>query len=123
MRLSDVKTYVSGVINALFPNRDVLSKLSDSNGMLTYDNNPVSLDRINYKTGSVIVYVGTSAPPGWLICDGSEVNISNYRNLSLYIKRQFGSVNYFGGDGTATFALPNYNTSGNNNGFTILIKI
>ena len=119
MKFSEVKTYVSGVLNAMFPNRKVLSRLSDSNGILTY--NDVPLKQFNYRTGDTILYVGTSVPKDWVLCDGSELDITSYRNLSTYIARQFGSVNHFGGDGTTTFAVPDY-SSFMVNGFKILIK-
>ena len=50
--------------------------------------------------------MGTKAPKHYLICDGSIYNINEYKELSEFIKDQFGSYNYFGGDGTTTFAVP-----------------
>ena len=57
-------------------------------------------------TGTVLSIMGTVAPKGYLICDGSEYEISSHSNLAEYIKEQFGSYNYFGGDGTTTFKVP-----------------
>lgn len=57
-------------------------------------------------TGNVIAQMGKSAPSGYLNCDGATYNISEYQKLADYIKEQFGSYNYFGGDGTETFAVP-----------------
>lgn len=56
--------------------------------------------------GSVISQMGKSAPDGYLKCDGTTYNISEYQKLADYIKGEFGSYNYFGGDGTQTFATP-----------------
>lgn len=56
--------------------------------------------------GHVISFMGTSAPEHYLICDGTEYNITDYRELADFINTQFGSYNYFGGDGTTTFAVP-----------------
>ena len=56
--------------------------------------------------GSVYSYMGTSAPFGYLACDGSVYNIEDYPRLANHINRSFGSYNYFGGDGTTTFAVP-----------------
>lgn len=122
MNLSQVKAYVTGVLDALFPNRNVLSKLSESDGMLHYNDIPVMINKINYKTGDVILYAGSSVPNGWLECDGSIVNIASYRNLATYIARQFGTVDQFGGDGTTTFAVPNYASTVSSSGLMILIK-
>lgn len=57
-------------------------------------------------TGAVISFLALSAPSGYLICDGAEHSIAEFPGLSRYIKEQFGQVNHFGGDGEATFAVP-----------------
>lgn len=56
--------------------------------------------------GTIIAYMGTTAPTDYLICDGSTYNIADYTQLATHITNQFGSVNFFGGDGTTTFAVP-----------------
>ncbi|MBR1416958.1 MAG: tail fiber protein [Bacilli bacterium] len=56
--------------------------------------------------GSVYSYMGVNAPAGYLACDGSVYNISDYPRLSNHIKVQFGKYNFFGGDGETTFAVP-----------------
>lgn len=57
-------------------------------------------------TGTILAYMGNNAPSGYLKCDGTVYNISEYSNLANQIKTEFGSYNYFGGDGTTTFAVP-----------------
>lgn len=57
--------------------------------------------------GTVISYMGNNVPGGYLSCDGTVYNISEYKNLADQIKTEFGSYNFFGGDGTTTFAVPN----------------
>ena len=59
--------------------------------------------------GTIIPYMGKTAPADYLACDGAEYNISDYPDLSSFITTQFGSVNFFGGDGAKTFAVPNLN--------------
>lgn len=56
--------------------------------------------------GTIIAYMGITAPKDYLACDGTIYNIVDYKELAEYIKVQFGSYNYFGGDGTTTFAVP-----------------
>lgn len=56
--------------------------------------------------GTVIAYMGTTAPKGYLACDGATYNISDYPDLANHFYTQFGSVSYFGGDGTSTFKVP-----------------
>ncbi len=56
--------------------------------------------------GNIMSVMGRTAPSHYLICDGSVHNITDFPYLSQYIKDQFGNFNYFGGDGTTTFAVP-----------------
>ena len=57
--------------------------------------------------GTVISYIaGSTAPEGYLPCDGTVYNIADYPVLANAIKNGLGSYNYYGGDGTTTFAVP-----------------
>lgn len=56
--------------------------------------------------GTVISVMGTTAPLNYLACDGTVYNIADYTELAAYFNQQFGSSNFFGGDGTTTFAVP-----------------
>lgn len=56
--------------------------------------------------GHILTHMGTKAPKHYLICDGTEYNISDYPYLAQHFIDDFGSVNYFGGDGENTFAVP-----------------
>ena len=56
--------------------------------------------------GTVIAVMGNSAPANYLACDGAVYNIVEYKELAAYFNSQFGSSNYFGGNGTTTFAVP-----------------
>lgn len=51
--------------------------------------------------GSTIPFAGSSAPTGWLICDGAEISRTTYAELFAVIGTAFGS-----GDGITTFVLP-----------------
>lgn len=53
--------------------------------------------------GAVVSYAGTSAPDGWLMCDGSAVSRATYATLFAAIGTAHGS-----GDGSTTFNLPDY---------------
>ncbi len=70
-----------------------------------------SISRTNFvdsnPIGTIISFMGTQAPDSYLICDGAEYNIADYPDLASFFTRQFGAANYFGGDGTTTFAVPN----------------
>ena len=56
--------------------------------------------------GTVISVMGNSAPQHYLACNGQIVYIKDYPELAAYFENQFGSKNYFGGDGTSTFGIP-----------------
>lgn len=51
--------------------------------------------------GAILPYAGSTAPAGWLLCDGSTVSRTTYAALFAVIGETFGA-----GDGSATFALP-----------------
>jgi microcystin-dependent protein len=54
-------------------------------------------------TGALLDYAGTSAPTGWLGCDGSAVSRTTYANLFTAIGTTWGV-----GDGATTFNLPDF---------------
>lgn len=56
--------------------------------------------------GTRAYFDGTLAPEGWLLCDGSTYNIADYPELAAYFASHHGSANYYGGNGTTTFATP-----------------
>lgn len=53
-------------------------------------------------TGMVIPFAGSSAPTGFLLCDGSAVSRTTYVNLFTLIGTTYGV-----GDGSTTFNVPN----------------
>ena len=52
-------------------------------------------------SGSIIVFAGSSAPTGFLFCDGSAISRSTYATLFGIISTTYGV-----GDGSSTFNLP-----------------
>lgn len=59
--------------------------------------------------GTIIAFMGKTAPQNYLVCDGSVYKIADYKELADFIKVQFGKYDFFGGDGTTTFAVPPLN--------------
>ena len=51
--------------------------------------------------GTVVPFAGTSAPSGWLFCDGSAISRTTYSNLFDEIGTVWGA-----GDGSTTFNIP-----------------
>lgn len=52
--------------------------------------------------GMIFPYAGSSAPTGFLLCDGSAVSRATYADLFALISTTYGS-----GDGSTTFNVPN----------------
>ena len=61
--------------------------------------------------GTIISYLGNEPPKGYLVCDGKEYQIADHSQLAAFFEKEFGSKNHFGGDGTSTFAVPDFRTS------------
>ncbi len=51
--------------------------------------------------GAITAYAGTTAPSGWLLCDGAAVSRTAYADLFAAIGTTYGA-----GDGSTTFNLP-----------------
>ena len=69
---------------------------SNGNRFLTQAEIPVLT-----PTGAMTMFAGTSAPTGWLFCDGSAVSRSTYSGLFSILSTTFGV-----GDGSTTFNVP-----------------
>jgi len=54
-------------------------------------------------TGCVQMFAGSTAPQGWLYCNGQAVSRTTYADLFATIGTTYG-----GGDGATTFNLPNF---------------
>ena len=50
--------------------------------------------------GEIRMFAGDFAPVDWLLCDGKTYQIGRYQELYALIQ------NYYGGDGSSTFAVP-----------------
>ncbi len=74
-------------------------RIDGPQGPAGLDGNPI---------GTIISYMGLTAPQDYLACDGSVYNIADYSELAKFFETQFGTTNHFGGDGTTTFAVPDF---------------
>jgi microcystin-dependent protein len=55
-----------------------------------------------FLLGEIKIYSGSTAPSGWMICDGRAISREDYADLFDVIGTTYGS-----GDGSTTFNLPN----------------
>lgn len=74
---------------ALAVNNDIVPKINE-------------LDAFTCPVGSLLPYVGATAPMSWLLADGAEVSRTQYPELFAVCGEKYGA-----GDGTTTFLLPN----------------
>lgn len=72
-------------------------------GALSTDAATVGQVQSAMPVGSVVDYVGTTAPSGWLLCYGQAVSRTTYAVLFAVIGTTFGT-----GDGSTTFNLPDF---------------
>ncbi len=56
---------------------------------------------IGDPVGTIVAFGGSAIPPGWLVCDGSEVSRTAYASLYKAISTSWGI-----GDNSTTFNLP-----------------
>ena len=81
--------------------------IADTDGVVVNDGGTMkSVPASDFRTyimpaGSVIPFAGSSAPTGFLLCDGSAVSRTTYATLFSAISTTYGS-----GDGSSTFNLP-----------------
>ena len=72
----------------------------------TETNQAVNLGQLNNSAltpvGTIIWYAGSSAPSGYLLCNGSNVSRTTYADLFTVVGVKYGT-----GNGTTTFTLPN----------------
>ena len=60
----------------------------------------------NTPSGCVLPFAGKVVPNGWLLCDGSAVSRTEYKELFAVIGTDYGE-----GDGSTTFNVPNLNNT------------
>ena len=91
----------AGVLSAI--NLDISGDV-DVDGTLETDAltiGGVALTAASLPAGAITIYAGSSAPTGYLMCDGSNVSRTTYATLFSAISTTYGS-----GDGSSTFGIP-----------------
>jgi len=116
--INAIGNYIGANGDSLFTNRTAKTTPSDSDVMglndaaasnvlkkISWANIKTALksyfDTLYVATGTVVDFAGSTAPTGWLLCDGSEVSRTTYAALFAVIGTTYGS-----GDGSTTFNLP-----------------
>lgn len=60
-------------------------------------------EKVEIFPGFINMFGGSSAPVGWLICDGTAISRTTYAGLFDVLSTTYGV-----GDGSTTFNLPNF---------------
>lgn len=88
------------------PSASTLITQSELNTLNNYDGKGYIFPRLatleTGLVGEIKWFAGTSAPAGYLVCDGSKVSRTTYSKLYATIGTTWGA-----GDGSSTFTLPN----------------
>ena len=58
--------------------------------------------------GAMMPFGGEEAPTGWLLCDGSEVNKTDYNALWIAIQHNFKDASLVSDNGVSFFTLPDF---------------
>jgi len=82
-----------------------------ANGAITAVKIALSAQSVLMPTGTIITFAGTSAPSGYLTCNGGNLNTYTYRDLHAVISNTYGGTAYNAGvtddpSATTTFKVP-----------------
>lgn len=103
---NNIKTKLSDKLDKTSVKTTETSSETDTYSCNYIDNKIVNsmseYETVSNYTGFVQMFAGSTAPKGWLICDGSAVSRTTYADLFAVIGTSYGS-----GDGSTTFNIPN----------------
>lgn len=92
-----------GWYDATEVHRYYMNAYKDGSGNWTGKSIIQSKMNTDLPSGSIVMYGGSVAPGGWLLCDGSAISRTAYSGLFGRIGTTFGV-----GDGSTTFNLPDF---------------
>jgi|TARA_B100001964_G_scaffold199809_1_gene226366 hypothetical protein len=102
------KLIVLATLNIVFAQDfEVNGDLKVEGNLIFQDESFMTTASSGSPTGAVITFAGSTAPDGWLLCDGSAVSRTNYAGLFAVISTIYGE-----GDGSTTFNLPDMGRKG-----------
>ena len=102
-------TFIAGKQSVTSPNRDdeiIINRISgDDTGVFKISQQALVSSVPVIPVGTIVPYGGQSVPSGWLLCDGSEVKISDYLTLYNTILYQFKDQSQVS---SGNFGLPDF---------------
>ena len=109
------KTFTTTLTSDIISNKASLGVIQPNDELLVYRNNTglrkvtrqTFLDDAAVPIGSVFPYAGTTAPTGYLLCDGGEFELYRYRELGSLLGTTYnGSAPLLGSPKGPTFRVP-----------------
>lgn len=111
------KTFELSISNSFISNKEVTYDAGNADELLlnktTGTTGVYRITKRNFlKTiplvppGAIMPFGGETAPDGWLLCDGTEVKISDYTALFNIIRYNFKDASLLSDSGVNSFALP-----------------
>jgi microcystin-dependent protein len=107
------KTFTTTLSDTYFTSKSTDSTIASSDEILIYRAG-TGIRRVSqelfvstvptFYPGMIMPFGGTTAPAGWMLCDGSEISISTYGALYTAIGTNFG----VSGSPTTLFKLPDF---------------
>lgn len=91
--------------NAFTGAQGELTMDTDRKEIRIHDGSTAGGNVVGLTPGFIAPFAGSTAPDGWLVCDGSAISRTRYADLFAVIGTTYGE-----GDGNSTFNLPNYST-------------
>ena len=90
--------------NAFTGAQGELTMDTDRKEIRIHDGSTAGGNVVGLTPGFIAPFAGSTAPDGWLVCDGSAISRTRYADLFAVIGTTYGS-----GDGNTTFNLPTAN--------------
>ena len=100
VKIADID-YSMFFVPGIAPLRYVDFNLPKKNQSVALKNELEEIKKLLQPAGTIITFAGTTAPDGYLFCDGSEISRNEYYELFDAIGTTWGA-----GDGSTTFNLP-----------------
>ena len=113
------KTFSVSIANSFISNKEVTYDAENADELLlNVTTGTTGVKRITKRNflktiplvpaGAMMPFGGEESPEGWLLCDGSEVNKSDYNVLWLAIQHNFKDASLVSDNGVAKFTLPDF---------------
>ena len=113
------KTFAVSIANSFISNKEVTYDAENADELLlNVTTGTTGVKRITKRNflktiplvpaGAMMPFGGEESPEGWLLCDGSEVNKSEYNVLWLAIQHNFKDASLVSDQGVAKFTLPDF---------------